>query len=80
MNLKTPVIYDTINHGDREERVVNQEATLAARDKQKQIKERFAPGCSPSPSAPTGSCASITTRITTSGRGSSTGRTWTSPA
>ena len=41
LNLKTPVIYDTINHGDREERVVNQEATLAARDKQKQIKERF---------------------------------------
>ena len=27
--------------GDREERVVNQEATLAAREKQKQIKERF---------------------------------------
>jgi N12 class adenine-specific DNA methylase len=36
--MKTPVIYDTI---DREERVVNQEATLAARDKQKLIKERF---------------------------------------
>ena len=28
-------------NGDREERVVNQEATLAAREKQKQIKERF---------------------------------------
>src|SRR5271157_4529860 len=41
LNLKTPVIYDTIHHGDREERIVNQEATLAARDKQKQIKERF---------------------------------------
>jgi N12 class adenine-specific DNA methylase len=41
LNLKTPVIYDTIQAGDREERVVNQEATLAARDKQKQIKERF---------------------------------------
>ncbi len=41
LNLKTPVIYDTIHNGDREERVVNQEATLAARDKQKQIKERF---------------------------------------
>ena len=36
-----PVIYDTIQNGDREERVVNQEATLAAREKQKQIKERF---------------------------------------
>jgi N12 class adenine-specific DNA methylase/predicted RNA methylase len=41
LNLKTPIIYDTIHTGDREERVVNQEATLAARDKQKQIKERF---------------------------------------
>ena len=41
LNLKTPVIYDTVNHGDREERVVNQEATLAAREKQKLIKERF---------------------------------------
>ena len=41
MNMKTPVIYDTIQNGDREERVVNQEATLAAREKQKLIKERF---------------------------------------
>src|SRR5439155_5161694 len=41
LNMKTPVVYDTINHGDREERVVNQEATLAAREKQKLIKERF---------------------------------------
>src|SRR5207237_745472 len=37
----TPVIYDTVMNGDREERVVNQEATLAAREKQKLIKERF---------------------------------------
>ena len=35
LNLKTPVIYDTVQGGDREERVVNQEATLAAREKQK---------------------------------------------
>jgi N12 class adenine-specific DNA methylase len=41
LNMKSPTIYDTINHGDREERVVNQEATLAAREKQKLIKERF---------------------------------------
>jgi N12 class adenine-specific DNA methylase len=41
LNLKTPVIYDIVSHGDREERVVNQEATLAAREKQKAIKERF---------------------------------------
>ena len=39
--MKTPMIYDTINHGDREERVVNQEATLSAREKQRLIKERF---------------------------------------
>ena len=41
LNMKTPVIYDTIHHGDREERVVNQDETLAAREKQKQIKEKF---------------------------------------
>jgi N12 class adenine-specific DNA methylase len=41
MSMKTPTIYDTIDHGDREERVVNQEATMAAREKQKLIKERF---------------------------------------
>jgi len=41
LNMKTPVIYDTIRSGDREERVVNQEATLAAREKQKLIKEKF---------------------------------------
>ena len=41
LNMKTPVIYDTIETGGREEQVVNQEATLAAREKQKLIKERF---------------------------------------
>jgi N12 class adenine-specific DNA methylase len=41
LNMKTPAIYDTINHGDREERVLNREATIAAREKQKLIKERF---------------------------------------
>lgn len=41
LNLKTPVIYDTIDNGGKEERVLNQEATLAAREKQRQIKERF---------------------------------------
>src|SRR5262249_35906038 len=41
LNMKPPGIYDIINPGDREERVVNQEATLAAREKQKLIKERF---------------------------------------
>jgi hypothetical protein len=41
LNMKSPTIYDTIQAGDREERVVNQEATMAAREKQKLIKERF---------------------------------------
>ncbi|RUL84040.1 hypothetical protein TsocGM_21110 [Tautonia sociabilis] len=41
LNLKTPVIYDTINHGDREQRVVNRDETLAAREKQRRIKEAF---------------------------------------
>jgi N12 class adenine-specific DNA methylase len=41
MNMKAPTIYDTIMNDGREERVVNQEATMAAREKQKLIKERF---------------------------------------
>ena len=41
LNMKTPVIYDTIQGVNGEERVVNQEATLAAREKQKLIKEQF---------------------------------------
>lgn len=41
LNMKTPTVYDTVYAGDREERVVNQEETMAAREKQKRIKERF---------------------------------------
>jgi N12 class adenine-specific DNA methylase len=42
LNMKSPTIYDMIQgDGGREERVVNQEATMAAREKQKLIKERF---------------------------------------
>ncbi len=41
LNMKTPVIYDVIQGVNGEERVVNQEQTLAAREKQKLIKERF---------------------------------------
>jgi N12 class adenine-specific DNA methylase len=41
LNMKVPTIYDTVMNGDREERVVNQEATMAAREKQKAIKDRF---------------------------------------
>jgi N12 class adenine-specific DNA methylase/predicted RNA methylase len=42
LNMKTPTIYDTIRDGrGNEQRIVNQDATLAAREKQKLIKERF---------------------------------------
>lgn len=41
LNLKTPLIYDTISTPQGETRVVNQEETLAAREKQRQIKEKF---------------------------------------
>ena len=41
LNMKTPVIHDTIQGVNGEERVVNQEETLAAREKQKMIKEKF---------------------------------------
>jgi N12 class adenine-specific DNA methylase len=41
LNMKTPVIYDTIQGPNGEQRVVNQEDTLAAREKQKLIKEKF---------------------------------------
>jgi N12 class adenine-specific DNA methylase len=41
LNLKSPLIYDTVSHGDREERVVNQEDTLAAKEKQRLIKDKF---------------------------------------
>jgi len=41
LNLKTPVIYDTVVTDGKEERVLNQEETLAAREKHKRIKEQF---------------------------------------
>src|SRR5207244_3852630 len=41
LNMKTPAIYDTIDRGDGEERILNQDATLAAREKQRLIKEQF---------------------------------------
>ena len=41
LNLKTPVIYDTIRGPDGDQRVVNQEKSLAAREKQKRIKDAF---------------------------------------
>src|SRR5262249_6321139 len=40
LNMKTPVIHDTVMNGGKEERVVNQEATLAAREKQTSIREK----------------------------------------
>jgi N12 class adenine-specific DNA methylase len=41
LNMKTPTIYDPVEVAGKEVRVVNQEATLAAREKQKLIKEKF---------------------------------------
>ena len=41
LNMKSPTVYDYIQNDGREERIVNQEATMAAREKQKRIKERL---------------------------------------
>ena len=41
LNLKTPVIYDTVRGANGDERVLNPEETAAAREKQKLIKEKF---------------------------------------
>ncbi len=41
LNMKSPVIYDTIRTDSGEERVVNQAETLAAKEKQRLIKEKF---------------------------------------
>ena len=40
-DFENPTVYDVFEHDGKEERVLNQEATLAAREKQKAIKERF---------------------------------------
>ena len=40
LNMKTPVIYDPVP-GDPDKRMVNQEETLKAKEKQKAIKEQF---------------------------------------
>jgi N12 class adenine-specific DNA methylase len=40
LNMKTPVIYDP-DPTDPDKRVVNQEATLAAKEKQRAVKEKF---------------------------------------
>lgn len=41
LNMKSPVIYDTVLIDGKESRVMNKEDTLAAVEKQKAIKERF---------------------------------------
>src|SRR5205807_8876269 len=41
LNLKSPTIYGVFERDGKEERVLNQEDTLAAREKQKHIRERF---------------------------------------
>jgi N12 class adenine-specific DNA methylase len=80
LNMKSPTLFDTIDRGDREDRVVNQEDTLAAREKQKLIKEKFDPGCFLIRSAPSGWCGRTTTILTTSALASSTARTSIFPA
>ena len=78
LNMKSPVIYDTIATDKGEERVVNQEETLAAREKQKRIKERFGSWVFSEPKGRSAWSGSITTPITTSVPAGSTARTWTS--
>lgn len=41
LNMRSPVIYDTIEEDGRERKVVNQVETLAAKEKQKLLKEAF---------------------------------------
>lgn len=41
LNMKSPIIYDTVRTPEGEERIVNETETLAAKEKQKLIKERF---------------------------------------
>ncbi len=41
LNLKTPIIYDTVRGANGDERHLNPEETAAAREKQKLIKEKF---------------------------------------
>ena len=76
LNLKIPTIYDVFERDGKEERVLNQEAALAAREKQA-IKERFRAWIFADPgNAPSAWSASITTPTTTSACGASTARTW----
>ena len=80
LNMKTPTVYDP-DPDDPDKRVVNPEATLAAREKQKLIKEKFRqPGYSPIPNAPNASFARTTTYITRFAPGCSTARISISPA
>ena len=41
LNMKTPTVYDTFQTPEGDQRVVNQEETVAAREKQKKLKEAF---------------------------------------
>jgi N12 class adenine-specific DNA methylase len=41
LNMKAPSIYDTVVMDGHEQRILNQQETLAAREKQKLIKEKF---------------------------------------
>ena len=78
LNLKCPTIYDTIYNGDTEERVVNQEDTLAARENRNSLKRSFVPGTSPTRKDRNVWFDCITTITTISGQEHLTGLTWNS--
>ena len=63
LNMKTPVIYDP-DPSDPDKRVVNQEATLAAKEKHARSRSASAPGCLPIPTVPSGWCGFTMTPTT----------------
>ena len=76
LNMKSPTIYDP-DPDDPDKRVVNQGATMAAREKQKLIKERFRSWVFTDPERTGASCGFTTTPTTTSDPACSTARTST---
>jgi SAM-dependent methyltransferase len=80
LNLKTPAVYDTIGSGDAEQRVLNSDATLAARRNRSSSRNASTPGSSVTPTARNGSCGPTTTRTIRSDPDSSTAPTSSSPA
>ena len=80
LNLKTPVIYDTIHTATaRSGSSTRRRRSPPARSRSRS-RSGSKPGSSPTRTAPSGWCGSTTTPTTTCGRGSSTARTSISPA